>query len=130
MTEVGRVVMKIAGRDAGKVGVITEVVDNNSVIIDGQTRKRKVNIKHIEITTKKVEIGKGATSEEIAKQLSGLGFRVMQKGARSEGKEKPKSKRAQKSSEKKEKPKKQAKEKDPAKKKSGKTTKKQPEKKK
>jgi len=122
MSEVGRVVMKIAGRDAGKVGVITEIVDNNNVIIDGQTRKRKVNIKHVEYTVKKIELKEGATSEEIAKQLTELGFRIMQKGSRSEKKTKPVSKRATKSSQVKEKPKKEVKEKAPPKKKPVKKT--------
>ena len=68
MFEIGRVCMKIAGRDAGKKCV---VVDNseNLVLIDGETRRRKVNRSHIEPTGEIVKIAKGANSAEVCKAL-------------------------------------------------------------
>ena len=41
MIEVGRLCVKIAGRDAGKKCVITELIDEKLVMIDGETRRRK-----------------------------------------------------------------------------------------
>ena len=48
MFEIGRLCVKIAGRDAGLKCLVVEVIDDNYVLIDGQTRRRKCNIKHLE----------------------------------------------------------------------------------
>ena len=53
--EVGRLIIKTAGRDAGKIGVIVEL-QGNTVIIDGQVRRRKCNITHIETSANKNKI--------------------------------------------------------------------------
>ncbi len=68
--EVGAVAVKIAGRDAGKLCVITEVVDKNLVKIDGFTRPRKVATKHLELIGKRVDLKKGASTADIQKLLS------------------------------------------------------------
>ena len=44
--EVGRLIIKTAGRDAGKIGVIVELIDNKTALIDGQVRRRKCNLFH------------------------------------------------------------------------------------
>ncbi len=77
MIEVGRLIMKIAGRDAGKYGLIVEVVDDNYVIIDGQVRRRKVNIKHIEPLLPKLDIQKGASHEAVVDALKKLDVEVV-----------------------------------------------------
>ena len=69
MIEVGRVCMKLAGRDAGKLGVVIEMIDDNFVILDGEVRRRKVNMRHLEPLAKKVEIKAKATHEEVLKVL-------------------------------------------------------------
>jgi len=69
MFDVGKVVMKIAGRDAGKVGVIVDVLDETYVLIDGDVRRRKVNIAHIEPMANSVKVKKGASHDEVAKAL-------------------------------------------------------------
>ena len=48
MLTVGRLCIKIAGRDAGKQCVIVDVLDHNKVLIDGLTRRRPCNILHLE----------------------------------------------------------------------------------
>ena len=73
---IGRICVKIAGRDAGKKCVIVEQVDDNLVVIDGQTRRRKVNIKHLEPLQNVVEISASASSDEVAKVFEGLGLEV------------------------------------------------------
>lgn len=67
---VGSVCMKIAGRDAGKMCVVTEVMDKGFVKVDGYTRPRKVNTNHLEPTGKTVSIKKGAASEDIQAMLA------------------------------------------------------------
>ena len=46
--EVGRLCVKLAGRDSGKKCVVVEKVDQQYVLVDGATRRKKVNIRHFE----------------------------------------------------------------------------------
>ncbi len=65
MIEIGRLCIKIAGRDAGKECVVVDVLDNNYVLIDGLTRRRKCNINHLEPLETKLKIRKNASETEI-----------------------------------------------------------------
>ncbi|MBI2654656.1 50S ribosomal protein L14e [Candidatus Woesearchaeota archaeon] len=76
MIEIGRLCVKIAGRDAGKKGVIVEILDDKYVLIDGETRRRKVNILHIEPLNQVIKIGKNASHEVVAKALDELGIKA------------------------------------------------------
>ncbi len=70
--EVGRLVVKIAGRDAGKIGVIVERGDKNTVLIDGQVRRKNCSISHIETLDGIIKIKPKATTEIIRKELEEL----------------------------------------------------------
>lgn len=72
MIEIGRLVTKIAGRDAGKRALIIDILDDKFVLIDGETRRRKVNILHIEPLNQVIKIGKNSSHEEVAKTLKEL----------------------------------------------------------
>lgn len=68
--EVGRVCVKIAGREAGRKCVIVDVVDKNFVLVTGPVKvtgvkRRRVNVGHIEPTERKIEIKRGDSDEEI-----------------------------------------------------------------
>ena len=76
MFEIGRLCVKIAGRDAGKKCVVVDLVDNKFVMIDGQTRRRKCNINHIEPLDSLVKIKKGASTAEVAKAFETLKIEV------------------------------------------------------
>ena len=65
MIEVGRLCIKLAGREAGKKAVIVDILDDNFVLIDGNVKRRKCNINHLELLSEKMDIKKGATSEEV-----------------------------------------------------------------
>jgi len=61
MLELGRIVLKIAGREAGKYAVIVEGVKDNFVLITGPKsitgiKRRRCNIDHIEPTEHKFDI--------------------------------------------------------------------------
>jgi large subunit ribosomal protein L14e len=76
--EVGRICVKILGREAGKKCVILDVVDKNFVLITGPKtlsgiKRRRVNINHIEPTSEKIEIKRGAADEEIIEALKTAG---------------------------------------------------------
>ena len=77
--EIGRVCMKIAGRDANKYCVVIDTIDATYVEIDGQTRRRKVNINHLEPLDQVLKIKKGATAKEVADALTKAGFETVEK---------------------------------------------------
>jgi large subunit ribosomal protein L14e len=79
MITVGDVAMKIAGRDAGKLCVVVDIMDNHFVLVDGETRRRKCNVDHLELLGKKVKVSKNATSTEIVKELKALGLPAEEK---------------------------------------------------
>ena len=56
MMTVGRLCMKIAGRDAGKKCVIVEDLGKGYFLIDGETRRRKCNVTHLEPLTEVLNI--------------------------------------------------------------------------
>ena len=67
--EVGRICVKIAGREAGEKCVIVEVIDDKFVEVVGTTMKnRKCNIKHLEPVEQTIEI-KSDDIESIKKEL-------------------------------------------------------------
>jgi large subunit ribosomal protein L14e len=76
LNDIGRLCMKIAGRDANRTCVIVEVIDANYVMVDGETRRKKVNIKHLEPLDKIIEIKKGASHAEVKKAFSALGMEI------------------------------------------------------
>lgn len=78
MIEIGRLVVKTAGRDAGKKAVIIDILDDKYVLIDGETRRRKCNILHLEPLNQVIKIEKNASHEEVAKVLKEIGIEARQ----------------------------------------------------
>ena len=68
--DVGRVCMKIAGRDANKYCAVVKVLDANTVEIEGQTRRRKCSINHLEPLDKILKVKEGASAKEVAAALT------------------------------------------------------------
>ncbi len=75
MIEIGRLCMKIAGRDAGSKCVIVDILDDKFVLIDGETRRRKCNIMHLEPLKDIVKIKKGASHEDVSEVLKDAGIK-------------------------------------------------------
>jgi len=103
MLEVGRVCLKIAGRDAGRIAVIVEKIKENLVLVDGNVRRRNCSIKHLEPTETVLKIKKGATTEEVHKAMSTAKLKVAEfkKVKRSPKKEKTETKKSKKETKKK-----------------------------
>ncbi|MEB3846684.1 MAG: 50S ribosomal protein L14e [Desulfurococcales archaeon] len=77
--EVGRLCVKIYGREAGRKCVIVDIIDENFVLITGPknltgVRRRRANIDHIEPLDKKIDISKGASDEEVMDALTKEGL--------------------------------------------------------
>jgi len=93
--EVGSVCVKIAGRDAGLACVIVEKIDSIYVMIDGQTRRRKCNIAHLEMTGKTLPIKKGSHDEVKKLFESGMDIKITDTKPK-EKKERPRKQRKSK----------------------------------
>jgi len=77
--EIGRVVVKVLGREAGRKAVVVDIVDDNYVVITGPksltgVKRRRVNVNHIEPTDKRLDIKRGASDEEVLKAVEAAGL--------------------------------------------------------
>jgi large subunit ribosomal protein L14e len=89
MFDIGRICVKIAGRDAGQKCVIVEILDDKHVMIDGMTRRRKCNKIHLEPLNETLDIKSGASHEEIAKAFKTIDIVLKDKKSKQKT-EKPK----------------------------------------
>jgi large subunit ribosomal protein L14e len=64
------------------MAVIVDVVDHKTILVDGQVRRRKCNIAHVEPTSKTVEIKKGASHQEVVAALKQHGIEVVDRKPR------------------------------------------------
>ena len=79
LMEVGRIVMKNVGREAGKLAVVLKKIDDNFVSVTGPklltgVKRRKVNVVHIEPTQYKLEIKEDASDEEVIEAFKKSGL--------------------------------------------------------
>ncbi|MCS7128688.1 MAG: 50S ribosomal protein L14e [Sulfolobales archaeon] len=77
--EVGRICVKVSGREAGLKCVIVNIIDDNFVLVTGPksltgVKRRRVNIKHIEPLEVKINILKGASDEDVLKAIEEAGL--------------------------------------------------------
>jgi large subunit ribosomal protein L14e len=84
MLTVGQVCVKTAGRDAAEFCVIVEELDGNYVLVDGNTRRKKVNRSHLQPVNKQLSIKKGASTEDVLSAFGKAGIET-----KKEAKEKP-----------------------------------------
>ncbi len=76
--EVGRICVKIAGRETGRKCVIVDLIDKNFILATGPKevtgiKRRRVNMSHVEPTTEKIGIDRGAGDEDVIKALKAAG---------------------------------------------------------
>lgn len=76
MIELGRLCIKTAGRDAGCKCVVIDILDNKFVLIDGQARRRKCNILHIEPMKDVISIKRNASHDEVKAEFQKLGIDI------------------------------------------------------
>lgn len=74
--DVGRVCVKLAGRDAGLKCVVIDVIDHVYVLVDGETRRKKVNVRHLEPLDQVLEIKAGSSHETLKTALKKAGMEV------------------------------------------------------
>jgi large subunit ribosomal protein L14e len=76
--EIGRICVKVAGREAGRKCVIVDLADKNFVLVTGPKsvtgiKRRRTNINHLEPLQDKVELKRNASDEEVAETLKTSG---------------------------------------------------------
>ncbi|MGQ9530409.1 MAG: 50S ribosomal protein L14e [Candidatus Bathycorpusculaceae bacterium] len=76
--EVGRICVKLTGREAGRKCVIVDIIDKSFVLITGPknvtgVKRRRANINHIEPLQDKISIKRGASDEEVTEALKAAG---------------------------------------------------------
>ena len=76
MIEIGRLCVKLAGRDAGLKCVVVDILDDKFVLIDGETRRRKCNILHLEPLKDVIKIKKKDSHEDVKKEFEKLGLTI------------------------------------------------------
>jgi large subunit ribosomal protein L14e len=94
--EIGKLAIKIAGRDAGQECVVIDVIDKNFVMIEGNTRRKKCNIGHLHFLPHKLKVKKGATRAEVKKAMEDFGIKVHEKAPAREKKVKEAPKKEEK----------------------------------
>lgn len=75
--ETGVVALRIAGRKAGKACIVVEKIDSSFVMVDDGLTRKRCNILHIELTSKKAD--KYDSTRATAQSLRSLGFDVPEK---------------------------------------------------
>ena len=72
MYDVGRMCLKIAGREAGRYCVIVKKIDEKFVMVTGprdvtQVKRRRCNINHLEPLSEVIKIKSDASDEDVVK---------------------------------------------------------------
>jgi large subunit ribosomal protein L14e len=76
--EVGRICVKLTGREAGRKCVIVDVIDKSFILITGPKnvtgiKRRRTNVNHVEPFQDKISVKRGASDEEVADALKAAG---------------------------------------------------------
>ena len=69
--DIGRVCLKVQGREKGNKCVVIDVIDRNFVVVTGpKVKRRRVNMNHILPLDETVSIQRNATDEEVKAALN------------------------------------------------------------
>ena len=79
--DIGRVCIKIAGKEAGRTCVIIDRVNDTRVMVDGNVRRKHCSVTHLEPLEQVLNIKKGASTEEVQRALKNAELNVKEKVA-------------------------------------------------
>ena len=70
--DVGRVCIKLKGREMGRECVIVDVIDRNYVVVAGpEVKRRRVNMNHLSPLDRTLVLARDASDEEVVAAFSG-----------------------------------------------------------
>ena len=77
--DVGRICMKVAGREAGRYCVVLKKLDKQFVLVTGPkdltgVKRRRCNIDHLEATGDSLSVKEEASETEVIKAYEKIGF--------------------------------------------------------
>lgn len=78
MFDVGRVAIKVLGRNAGKYCVVVDKIDDNFVLVDGNVKRKRCNIRHLEPLPLVLEIKKDASTVAVHEAMKKANLPVEQ----------------------------------------------------
>jgi len=87
---IGRVCVKLKGKEAGKIVIIVDKLDKHFVLIDGNVKRKKCNLLHLELTDKILKIKKKDSTEDVRKAMKQENLEVTKSKGKKETKPKPK----------------------------------------
>lgn len=96
MTDIGRLYVKIAGREAGKFCTVVDTMDKHFVMVDGQVRRKKCNLAHLEPLEKTLDLKKGASHADVVKAFEKMGIKIVASKPKTKKSNKPVRQRKQK----------------------------------
>ena len=78
--QIGRIIVKTNGREAGKKAVIVDLINQNYVLVTGpkeltSVRRRKCNVMHLEPTDKLVSVKRDASDGDVSAAIVEAGFK-------------------------------------------------------
>ena len=94
--DVGRVCIKIAGREAGSIAVVVDVVDSKHVRIDGNVKRKKCNILHLDPTDLVLKLKKNANHSSVITEMKKAKLEIKPSKTQKPQKERPRKQRKQK----------------------------------
>ena len=76
--EVGRVCVKMAGRETGRKCIVVDVMDKSFVLVTGPkkvtgVKRRRANINHVAPLEDTIKVKRGASDEEVTQTLEAAG---------------------------------------------------------
>jgi len=71
---IGKLCVKTCGRESGRKCVIVSEIDDHFVLIDGNVKRRRCNINHIEILSPVLKLKQGASTQEVKKAMEDAGI--------------------------------------------------------
>jgi large subunit ribosomal protein L14e len=76
--EVGRICVKMAGRETGKKCVVVDLLDKSFVMVTGPqkltgVKRKRANINHLLALQDRVDVKRGASDEEVTSNLQAAG---------------------------------------------------------
>jgi large subunit ribosomal protein L14e len=76
--EVGRICVKMAGRETGKKCVVVDLLDKSFVMVTGPqkltgVKRKRANINHLLALQDRVDVKRGASDEEVTSTIQAAG---------------------------------------------------------
>ena len=86
---IGKICIKLMGREAGHLCTIVDQLNDNFVIIDGNVKRRKCNLMHLEQTNKSLDIKKGASTQEVIEAMKKAKLKILKRKEKKKTGERP-----------------------------------------